>query len=69
MSAAESLFAAKSRDVLRKLSRKFGFVHLDAEVLRNWLYIPTGDHLNPERLVVTDLQDYRKVKVRPGKKR
>ena len=62
-------FGAESGNVLRKLSRKFGFEHLDAEVLRNWLYIPTGDPLKPERLVVTDLEDYRKVRVRPRKKR
>eukprot|EP00978_Attheya_sp_CCMP212_P009797 scaffold23358_cov47-Attheya_sp.AAC.1 len=50
-------FGAESGNVLRKLSRNFGFEHLDADVLRNWRYIPTGDPLKPERLVVTDLED------------
>ena len=62
-------FGTESGNVLRKLSQKFGFEHLDAEVLRNWLYIPTGDPLKPERLVLTDLEDYRKVRVPPRKKR
>jgi hypothetical protein len=44
-------FGAESGNVLRKLSRNFGFEHLDAEVLRNWLYFPTGDPLKPEGVV------------------
>ena len=57
-------FATNSRKVLQKLYRKFGFEHLDAEVLRNWLYVWTGEIAKPERLVVTDLEDYRRVPTR-----
>lgn len=39
------------RKVIRKLYREFGFERLDAEALRNWLYVPTGDMAKPERLV------------------
>ena len=57
-------FATDSRKVIQKLYHKFGFEHLDAEVLRNWLYVPTGEIAKPERLVVTDLEDYRSVPTR-----
>ena len=57
-------FAADSRKVIQKLYHKYGFEHLDAEVLRNWLYVPTGEIAKPERLVVTDLEDYRSVPTR-----
>jgi hypothetical protein len=57
-------FAADMGKVLRKLRQKFGFEHLDAEALRNWLFVPTGDPATPERLVVTDLEDDRRVPLR-----